>query len=360
MRKVHPNQTKFPRVVIHLGKIAHNYRAIHDRCLRAGIQLTGVVKGVAGDLHIAAILVESGLSQLGDSRLENLRKLKVFSRTPKMMLRLPSLSRSTATLKYAALSLNSEPEVLRRLNQLALPEQTPHQVLLMVDLGDLREGVSEEKLWELGACCRELKNIRVVGLGTNFSCFAGAIPTIPKLERLVGLASALKEEFKLPIQYVSGGNSSSLPLLYNQTLPGGVNHLRIGEGILLGRETLTGSQLPDLHHDALIVEAEVIQVQSKPARPDGTVGRDAFGRTPNLPDIPAGIRALLNIGHQDTPLTGLKPLDSACTVMGGSSDYLVMASKKPLQVGQIIQFLPDYWSVLGLMTSPYVSKVYEG
>jgi predicted amino acid racemase len=118
------------------------------------------------------------------------------------------------------------------------------------------------------------------------------------LEKLVGLVDYLKGECQLPIEYVSGGNSSSLKLLYDGLIPPGINHLRIGEGILLGRETLTGSYLPDLYHDAFIVEAEVIQAQYKPAVPDGEVGLDAFGRVPSISVKEPGIRLLLNLGHQ--------------------------------------------------------------
>ncbi|HBF36472.1 MAG TPA: alanine racemase, partial [Firmicutes bacterium] len=143
-------------------------------------------------------------------------------------------------------------------------------------------------------------------------------------------------------------------------LPSGVNHLRIGEGIFLGRETLAGSFLPELFQDAFVVEAEVIEAQWKPAEPDGEIGLDAFGRKPDMPKVEAGMRFLLNLGHQDTPLSGLTPMNPTLTVMGGSSDYLVMAAQSSIKVGEVIRFLPNYWSLLGLMTSPYVAKVYVG
>ncbi len=346
--------SKLPRVIINLPKIVHNYQKINERCNRAGITLTGVIKGVAGDLNIIEALVEAGLRELGDSRLENLSRLPDFSATRKMLLRLPALSLLQETLEMADISLNSETDTLKSLDRLA----KKHQIFLMVDLGDLREGVTEDRLPELGAVCRSLKNIEAIGLGANFSCFAGVIPTIAKLERLSVLAQFLRDEFRLPIRFVSGGNSSSLPLLYSGKMPKGINHLRIGEGILLGRETLFGKVLQDLYRDAFIIEAEIIQSQWKPALPDGEIGMDAFGRKPCLPALEAGVRLLLRLGHQDTPLDGLTPVDPDLTVMGGSSDYLVIASPKKLKVGETVQFLPNYWSLLGIMTSPYVEKTY--
>jgi predicted amino acid racemase len=347
----------FPRVVIDIDKIVFNFQRITERAHRSGIAVTGVLKGIAGDAKIANHLIEAGMAWIGDSRLDNLGKIKAPAGVQKMLLRLPAFSQLEQVVRCAGQSLNSEIEILQALN--SLPESKGHEVFLMVDLGDLREGVSETGILELGRRCRSFQNLRISGIGTNFSCFAGLKPSQLKLEKLVKLANFLTEEYRLPIKYVSGGNSSSLGLLDAGRIPPGINHLRVGEGILLGRETLTGSNLPDLYHDAFIVEAEVIQAQCKPAVPDGETGLDAFGRVPSIPVQEPGIRLLLNLGHQDTPLTGLKPLDSGLTVLGGSSDYLVMASERLVKVGEIVPFLPNYWSLLGLMTSPYVRKVYR-
>jgi predicted amino acid racemase len=345
---------KLPRVLINLTKIVHNYRKINERCLKKGITLTGVIKGVAGDGRVINSLIDAGLIEIGDSRLENLVKIEAGRGVRKMLLRLPSQSRIDETVKYSDISLNSEITTIEKLEQSA----GKHQVLLMADLGDRREGVLEDQLSELAGFCSNLKNVQVIGLGANFSCFAGVMPTVAKLKKLAALGDFLKTEFGLPIQYISGGNSSSLPLLYSEELPSGVNHLRIGEGILLGRETLNGDPLPDLFQDAFTMEAEIIQSQWKPSTPEGEQRFDAFGRKPDLPVLDAGIRLLLNIGQQDTPLAGLTPFDPGLTVMGGSSDYLVLAAAKSVPVGQVIQFLPNYWSLLALMTSPYVEKVY--
>lgn len=349
--------SRFPRVFIDVNKITANFQRIAGRASEAGITITGVLKGISGDTRISNGLIDAGLCWIGDSRLENLEKIKVPERVCKMLLRLPALSQLESVVRLSDQSLNSEIEVLQALNR--LPEAKGHEVFFMVDQGDLREGVSESDILELGQVVRSLKNLRVSGIGTNFSCFAGLKPSETKLVKLIALADCLRKEYQLPIEYVSGGNSSSLGLLYEGRIPPGVNHLRIGEGILLGRETLTGSNLPDLYHDAFIVEAEVIQAQYKPGVPDGEVGLDAFGRVPSIPLQKPGIRLLLNLGHQDTPLTGLKPLDPDLTVLGGSSDYLVMASQRPVKVGEIVTFLPNYWSLLGIMTSPYVTKIYK-
>ncbi|TCL69371.1 putative amino acid racemase [Hydrogenispora ethanolica] len=346
---------KTPRILIHLDRLVANFECLRRRAGAAGMELTVVLKGVAGDLRIARSLIEAGAREIGDSRSENLHRFQqLFPATRRVLLRLPSLGRLAEIAAVADLSLNTEVKTLASLHSVV----QRHEVMLMIDLGDLREGVDEAGLTQLARCCRRLPNLRVTAAGTNFSCFAGAVPTVEKLAHLAGLAEQLRNEFGFPVTWVSGGNSSSLPLLYRKELPPGINHLRIGEGILLGRETMAGTLLPDLRGDAFVVEAEVIQAQRKPARTEGETGLDAFGRRPVFPEAEPGWRALLNIGHQDSPLNGLTPLDPGFTLLGGSSDYAVLACEKKPRLGQRVRFSPNYWSLLSLMTSPYVYKEY--
>jgi predicted amino acid racemase len=351
--------TKLPRVVINLAKLAHNFQTLHERCRAAGIALTAVVKGLAGDRPTVDRLVAAGLEQLGDSRLANLANYQDYPGLTKMQLRLADPEAAALTVQLAEVSLNAEPLTLSALNVAAGERGGRHRVILMVDLGDLREGVSETDLLPLAKHCRKLPHLEVVGLGANFSCFAGALPTPAALMKLSALADRLRAEFNWSLPYVSGGNSSSLPLLYERQLPPGINHLRVGEGILLGRETLRGTRLPDLFPDVFYVEVKILQVQWKPGKVSGPVGRDAFGRKPARPDLPAGLRLLLGIGEQETPLSGLTPLEPGVTVLGGSSDYLVVASEHRYQVGQTIRFAPNYWSLLALLSSRYVTKEYR-
>ena len=343
---------QLPRLVIDIPKIVHNLQSIQKLCGRWGVALTGVVKGVAGDFKIVEALVDAGLEELGDSRIENLERYSVFPKVNRVLLRLPGINDLERVVRSADISLNAEMDTIGAIERLGVR----HRVFLMVDLGDRREGILERDLLEMARFCQGLKHTALVGVGANFSCFAGGKPAPEKLAALVSIAKLLKEEFHLPVRYISGGNSSSLPMLYSGGLVSGINHLRIGEGILLGRETLEGRPLPGLFQDAFIVEAEVLQSQWKPGRADGEIGRDAFGRKPEIPEVGEGFRLLLNLGQQDTPLSGLTPLEPGVQFLGGSSDYLVLASEKKIRVGSILRFTPNYWGLLALMTSPYVRK----
>ncbi len=344
-----------PRIVIDIPKIVRNLQLIQKKCYQQGVILNGVVKGLAGDLKIVEALVAAGLRELGDSRIENLERFSVLTGVNRVLLRLPSISKLEKVVRFTDTSLNSEPETIASIDGIG----GHHRIMLMVDLGDRREGVLENEIIELARFCSKLKHTDIIGVGANFSCFAGVKPTPNKLNKLIAIANLLKEEFHFPIQYVSGGNSSSLPMLYSGSLPLGINHLRIGEGILLGRETLTGKIIPDLFSDAFIVEAEVLQSRWKPALSDGEIGCDAFGRKPEFPEVKDGYRLLVNLGQQDTALSGLTPLEPGVEILGGSSDYLILASREQIKVGAAIRFLPSYWGLLALMTSPYVEKFYE-
>jgi predicted amino acid racemase len=351
--------SKFPRLLINLPKLAHNYQTLQRRCREAGIELTVVVKGLAGDRPTVECLMAAGLRALGDSRLENLTNYQSYPGLQKMQLRLPTPETAAQTVQLTEISLNTEPVTLEALNYYAGLQERKHRVILMVDLGDLREGVSVADLPGLAEYCRQLRHLEVIGIGADFACFAGVLPTPAALTQLTTLAGQLRSEYHLPIQYVSGGNSSSLPLLYERRLPPGVNHLRIGEGILLGRETFHGTILPDLWPDVFCVEASVLQAQWKSGKATGLLGCDALGRKMVLPKMADGWRLLLGIGEQETPLAGLTPLDPGITILGGSSDYMVAAGQRRYSVGQILRFKPNYWSLLALMSSGYVTKEYR-
>ena len=346
-----------PRVLIDLNKLTHNVQRLNGRAQAAGIKLTGVVKGLAGDHRTIKAIIDGGITEIGDSRLENLERVKGIKSVRKVMLRLPSLAQIDSVAALTDCSLNAEQESIRRLD--AAASRGIHEIILMIDLGDRREGILAEGLFELCRFCKRLQHIKVLGLGTNFACFGGAIPTAPKFQQLLALAAMVRQELRLPIEVISGGNSSSLPLLYDGSMPRGINNLRVGEALLLGRETLAGNDLPDLYQDIFVIEAEVVQSQFKPNQAEGPVGRDAFGRIPRLPELEAGPRMLLNIGQQDTDLNGLRPLNPDLRVLGGSSDYLVLAGEKVLTVGSRVAFIPNYWGLLAAMTSPYVAKEYR-
>lgn len=350
---------KNPRVEINLVKLRQNVEQIVALCASRGISVAGVTKSFCALNEITQVFVDGGCKYLAESRLENLKKLEAFG-LPRMMLRLPMISEAAEIVRHAEISLNSEVETIRALNQAARALGIIHQIIIMVDLGDLREGFySENKLYDALEKIMEFQSIKVIGVGVNLTCFGGVIPDQENLSRLVSIGEHIKANYGLELELISGGNSSSLHLLQEGGMVKGVNNLRIGEAFLLGRETAYGREVPGTHEDGFTLVAEVIELKEKPTVPKGTIGRNAFGETPAFEDMGVRLSAICAIGKQDVDPDDLTPRDEGIIIKGASSDHIVLDltdSKETYQVGSEICFDMSYGALLSTMTSPYVHK----
>jgi len=353
-----------PRLSVDLAKIEGNARAIVRFCARHGIGVTGVTKGVCGSPEVARAMLRGGVGSLGESRLENVTRLRAAGiECPVMLLRLTPLSRVDEVVEAVELSLHSELAVLEALAAAARRRGRVHPVMLMVDLGDLREGVWPDALPTLARAAGQLAGVRVVGLGTNLTCYAGVVPTESHLERLVALADEAERALGHPLAWLSGGSSSALPMIAAGRMPPRVNHVRIGEAILLGRETVAREPWPGTAQDAFELRAEVLELQSKPSLPEGPRTADAFGRYRSFEDHGPRKRALLDVGREDVDVEGLTPLDPHLEVLGASSDYLVVdvsEAQRAVCVGDELSFGLSYGALLAAMDSEYVEKHYVG
>jgi len=353
-----------PRIEIDLMKIEENSRLLHKICQEYGIEkLTGVNKVCCADIEVAKAMLRGGIEMLGDSRLENLQKIREAKiEVPLLLLRLPMLSQVEKIVQYADCSLNSQVEVIEALSRAAQKNGRIHKIILMIDLGDLREGVRPERVLSVIEKIKDLSGIRLVGIGTNLTCYGGVIPTVENLTLLIELAKKIEEKYQLTLEIISGGNSSSLQILQEGKMPQGINHLRLGESILLGRETIARNIIPGLYSDAFTIYAEIIEIEKKPSVPLGIIGQDTFGNSPVFIDIGEHWRAIVALGRQDVIVEGLQPLDSRIKIIGASSDHLILdvnACAQELEVGKEIAFLPSYGALLLAMTSPYINKVYR-
>ena len=349
-----------PCLTIDLDKIEHNARGIVELCKGRGIEVAGVTKGVCGHAGVARAMLRGGVSAIADSRLENIQRLQADGlRTSWMLLRIPPLSGVEAVVDAVDVSLNTELAVLSGLSKAALQQDKVHDVILMVELGDLREGIMPHELAPLVAQAVRLPGIRIRGLGANLACFAGVVPGEDNMQRLVDLAAEIERGFDLSLEWISGINSSGLELINAGHMPGRVNHARIGEAILLGRETTRRRPWPGIWQDAFILQAEVLELKRKPSLPQGKCSEDAFGRRPLFEDRGEMLRALLNVGREDLDVNGILPLDTRLTVLGASSDYLVVdatLATGDIRVGDTLAFTLNYSALLAGMTSEYVKK----
>jgi predicted amino acid racemase len=353
-----------PYVQIDLDKLEHNARTIADLCGRHGVAVTGVTKGTCGTPEVARAMLRGGVTSIGDSRLENLRRLREAGiDAPLMLLRVPALSRVAEVVEAADLSLDSELRVLAALSEAAALCGRVHPVVVMVDLGDLREGVWPDELIPFVSETATLPGVHVVGLGANLACYGGVIPTTENMGRLVTLADAVEAQLGRRLAWLSAGNSSALPLLAAGGMPARVNHLRIGEAILLGRETVHRTPWPGTFQDAFLLHAEVIELKEKPSVPLGERGEDALGHTPVFAERGKCTRALLDVGREDVDVEAITPRDARLGVLGASSDYLILdvtAAAGEIRVGDELVFSLGYAALLAAMDSAYVEKRFRG
>jgi predicted amino acid racemase len=353
-----------PCVWIDLEKIEHNARTVVSLCAEHGIDVTGVTKGVCGDPDVARAMLRGGVSSIGESRMENVARLRSAGIPgPFMLLRVPPLSRVDEAVEAVELSLNSELAVLSALSDAAQRAGRLHLVIVMVDLGDLREGVWPSDVPAFVRAVASLEGLRLAGLGANLTCYGGVIPTERNMAQLVRLAEQVEQELGTRLAWLSGGNSSALPMIAAGRMPARINHLRIGEAILLGRETIQRTAWPGTFQDAFLLEAEVIERKHKPSLPIGERTQDAFGRTPAIEDRGEVVRVLCDLGREDVDIEGLVPRDARLRVLGASSDYLILdatAAGESVQVGDRLLFSLGYGALLAAMDSEYVEKRVRG
>ena len=349
-----------PVITVDLKKIEDNTRVIVDFCGEHDIDVIGVSKVTCGMPSVAKAMIEGGVKGIGESRIENINRLRASGiNYPVTLLRIPPLSGVDEIVNSVDISLNSELIVIKELSRAADKRGKVHGVILMLDLGDLREGIWPDDLINIAAETVKLPGVRLAGLGTNLTCYGGVLPSDKNMQMLVDYAHKIEDSLDIKLDIISGGNSSSLDLVRQGKMPREINQLRIGEAIMLGRETAYGKIWPGTSFDAFTLEAELIEIKSKPSLPIGETGMDAFGSKPVFEDKGEMIRGILNIGREDVDTEGLTPLDSGLSIIGASSDHLLLniteTLEKPL-LGDRIGFALNYGALLAGMTSAYVLK----
>ncbi|WP_020560948.1 alanine racemase [Thiofilum flexile] len=351
-----------PHVLVDLDIIEANARAITQVCTAQGIEVFGVTKGTCGMPQVARAMLRGGVTGIGESRFENIRRLRASGiNCPILLLRSAPLALADEVVRYVDMSLNSELPTIQALSEAALRRGKVHDVILMVDLGDLREGIWPDDLQDTVEQVLKLRGVRIAGLGTNLLCLSAVKPTHTNLGKLSEYAQQIEQHFNLKLRYISGGNSGSLPLLLEQGLPEGINHLRIGEAILQGgRDTFYDEPWEALNRNAFILQGELLEVKRKPSLPIGETAVDAFGNTPVFVDRGERLRGILNIGREDVSPEHLVPLDPRIELIGASSDHLILdieVVSPPPQVGETVSFYMSYPALLAAMTSEYVRKI---
>jgi len=345
-----------PRVEISLSQIRENTKKLSELYMQKGISLMGVTKAVLGEPSIAKAMIQGGVEFIADSRIENIQKMKSAGILTQFVLLRTPLSQAESIVKNADISLNTEIKTLKNLSYHAKGQNKIHQVIIMVELGDLREGILPYDLPQFIRETLSLPHIKIIGIGCNLACYGGIKPDNKNMRELSELVDLLEKEFHIDLEIISGGNSANFEWFKSSQDVGRVNNLRLGESILLGCETVGRKVIPGLHTGAFQLIAEVIESKRKASVPLGEICQDAFGNVPGFLDRGDHQRVIIALGRQDVQVSNLKS-NNKLKMIGSSSDHIILDGKNHnLKVGDEIRFSLDYSGLLATMTSPFVIK----
>ena len=351
-----------PQIRVDLNKLVENAHVLSTFLKKHKMRFHYVTKCFCAWEPMVDVLADAGIRDFADARLENIEVLKRWARNT-MLLRVPMISEADEVVCLCDVSLNSELAAIKALSDAALLLGKYHEVILMVELGDLREGVQPEDVMPMVEQILTMRGVKLAGLGVNFNCYGGVIPTPEKIKELGELAREAQNRCGYEFEYISGGNSGTLPLLMDNTLPTGyINHLRIGEAFLLGHETSYGRYIPDMWHNVFTLRCEVIEKKLKRSVPTGDRGLNAFGEPPvDMEDRGMIQRAIIALGGQDTFPGSLKPRMEGLRYLGHySSDHTIFDVTNAVgdvHVGGTLDFDVDYKALLMVFMSKYVEKV---
>lgn len=347
---------QYPCLEISRSRLRHNMEEVISRCTARGIQVCGVIKGCSGLPEVGRLFRDCGATQLASSRLEQIiRCRRAGVPGPYMLLRIPMESELEDVARWCDYSLESEAATLDALEEACARQGVIHKAVVMADLGDLREGFWDQDEM-LDVCVhveRDLPHVELAGVGVNLGCYGSIQPTPENLGQLVHIARRVEDTIGRKLEIVSGGATSSFTLVHWGTMPEGINHLRIGEGILVAKDLQVDWGIHDMDYlrmDCMTLRAQIVEVKDKPTHPVGPIVVDCFCNRPTYEDRGIRRRAITGIGRADVgDIMMLHPRTPGMTVVGGSSDHCILDVEDcdPCpQVGDIVDFDVIYLTML--------------
>ncbi|MBN1761133.1 MAG: alanine racemase [Chitinispirillaceae bacterium] len=354
------------RLCINMDALHNNMSRIDAIVSERGGSWTVVSKVLCGNEDVLRALMDMGVRSVGDTRLDNLRALPLSGYVERWYLRVPPPSATEEVVSLTDVSLNSEKETIHQLDKDAGAAGKRHKIIVMIELGDLREGVLPGGLIDFYTDIFSLPNIDILGIGANLGCLSGTVPSVDQLMQLVLYRELLELKFGHNLPFISAGTSAILPLLDMCRIPDSVNHWRIGEALFLGTDLINGGTLNGFRDDVFILEAEIAEIKQKSMVPLGEVANVApFEPVENEAELSPGQRgrrALISAGELDTDVRGLMPVAANCRIVGASSDISVVHiddddDERRYKVGDMLSFKMSYSALLRIMNGRYIPKV---
>ena len=348
-------------------KLKHNYTFLDTIFKERNIQWGVVTKMLCGNTIYLKEIISLGVTEMHDSRISNLKKIKKLdSNIQTVYIKPPSKRNISVIVKHADISFNTEIYTIHMLSEEAKRQNKTHGIIIMIEMGDLREGVLGEELMSFYEQAFSLPNIEIRGIGTNLNCLSGVMPTQDKLIQLSLYKQLIEAKFNVKIPWVSGGTSVAIPLILKNARPMAVNHFRIGEALFFGKDLFTGETIEGMHNDVFKLYAEIIEITEKPNNPTGELGENVAGNTFEVDDnvdlSETSLRAILDFGLLDMQPQYLSPTDESITIIDSSSDMTVINisdSKIKYKIGDLVSFNLQYMGALYLLNSNYIEKIIE-
>lgn len=350
-------------IELYKDKLRTNYNYLDGLFKKHDKEWAIVTKMLCGNKKYIEEIIKLGPKELCDSRISNLKVVKSIDPKIETVYIKPPAKRSIANvIKYADASFNTEYDTIRLLSDEAKRHNKMHKVIIMIELGDLREGVLGENLMSFYESIFKLPNIKVTGIGANLNCLYGVLPSQDKLIQLSLYEQLIEAKFNRKIPWVTGGTSIVIPLLFKKQVPQGVNHFRIGETLYFGYNLINEKPIKGMKQDVIMFFAEIIEITKKPKVPDGLLAKNTTGETLEVNEDDYGktsYRAILDFGLLDISTDFLIPKDKGLNFVGASSDMVVMdfgKTKRNYKVGDLVSFKMKYMGALGLLNSNYIEK----
>ncbi|MBA3900792.1 MAG: alanine/ornithine racemase family PLP-dependent enzyme [Bacteroidetes bacterium] len=344
-------------------KLQHNYEFLDKTFKENGIEWAVVSKMLCGNKLFLKELINLGIKEICDSRISNLKAIKEINPDVQTVYIKPPAKRAIpSVIKYADVSFNTELETMKNLSIEAKKQNKTHKVIIMIELGDLREGVMGENLIDFYESVFELPNLVITGIGSNLNCLYGVMPSEDKLIQLSLYKQLIEAKFNRKIPWVTGGTSVAFPLLVHHRIPKGINHFRIGETLFFGNNLVTKGPMEHMQQDVFKLYTEIIEIQEKPKVPMGMLEENPSGEvfTVNEEDYgKTSYRAIIDVGLLDIATDFIIPEDPHIEITGASSDMIVLdlgETNENYKVGDLVAFKLKYMGALGLLNSNYIEK----
>ncbi len=349
------------QVFIHLDKLRFNIAFIREICRKAGLQPVWVTKGCQAHPEILALLADNPREMIGDVSPANLERVRNRFPGKLMMVQLPDRHRLLAMGAGSDIWLVSDPAHACMIADGARQWECHQELILMVDVGNRREGVLPDRAVDTAAAIQAIEGVSLAGLGTSVGCYGGYRAGMADMERLVDIAQEAEARLDCRFDTLSVGSGTMLLELAAQgRMPEKINQLRIGAALFVGEMPPTKTAIPGLFHDAFILQGEVLETSLKPSLPAGNTGVDAFGKQVVFQDRGSRQLTILNFGLLDVDSYDLTPLTEGLRIVGATSNYTICDTTRcdpQPAIGDLLKFRMAYSAMARAMASADVEKV---